>query len=118
MTKGVASRSKRDLAPLLCAVETSPGVLHPNVESLVQERHGPVGTHPEECHKNDPRDRTPLLRGQAERAGLLSLEKRRLQEDLIVAFQYLKEDCKKEGDRLFSRVCCDRTRGNGFKLKE
>ena len=30
----------------------------------------------------------------------------------------LKEGYKKEGDRLFSRVCCDRTRGNGFKLKE
>jgi len=24
----------------------------------------------------------------------------------------------KEGGRLFSRVCCDRTRKNGFKLKE
>ena len=24
----------------------------------------------------------------------------------------------KEGDRLFIRVCCDRTRGNGFILKE
>ena len=24
----------------------------------------------------------------------------------------------KEGDRLFTRTCCDRTRGKGFKLKE
>lgn len=24
----------------------------------------------------------------------------------------------KEGDRNFSRVCCDRTKGNYFKLKE
>ena len=23
-----------------------------------------------------------------------------------------------KGDRLFSRICCDRKRGNGFKLKE
>jgi len=29
-------------------------------------------------------------------------------------FQYLKGDCRKEGDRLFSRFFCDRTRGNGF----
>ena len=46
--------------------------------------------------------------------GVFSLEKRKL----WVAFQYLKESCKKEGDRLLSRVCCDRKRENGFKLKE
>ncbi|KAK4806223.1 LOW QUALITY PROTEIN: hypothetical protein QYF61_001146 [Mycteria americana] len=33
-------------------------------------------------------------------------------------FQYLKGAYKKDGDRLFSRACSDRTRGNGFKLKE
>ena len=35
-----------------------------------------------------------------------------------MAFQYLKGGYKKEEDRLFSRVCCDRTKRNGFKLKE
>ena len=50
--------------------------------------------------------------------GLFRLEKRRLHVHLRVAFQYLKGGCKKEGDRLFSRACWDRTRGNSFKLKE
>ena len=50
--------------------------------------------------------------------GLFSLEKRRLQGDLIAAFQYSKGAYKKDGDRLFSRACCDRTRGDGFKVKE
>ena len=26
--------------------------------------------------------------------------------------------CKKEGGRLLRRICCDRARGNGFKLKQ
>jgi len=35
-----------------------------------------------------------------------------------VAFHYLKRSYRKEGDRPFSSVCGDRTRGNDFKLKE
>ena len=46
--------------------------------------------------------------------GLFNLEKRRLQRDLVLSFQYLKGASKKDGDKLFSRSCSDRTRDNGF----
>lgn len=41
-----------------------------------------------------------------------------LQRDLIAALQYLKGSYRKEEDRLFSRVCGERIRENGFKMKE
>ena len=50
--------------------------------------------------------------------GFFSLLKKRLQGDLIVASQYLKEVYKHEGNQLFTWVDSDRTRANSFKLKE
>ena len=50
--------------------------------------------------------------------GLCSMEKRRLRGELRAAFQYLKGNYRKEGDRHFIRLCGDRTRGNGLKVKE
>lgn len=47
-----------------------------------------------------------------------SLEKRRLQNDLIAAFQNLKGILKK-GETFYTGIeACERTRGNVFKLKE
>ena len=43
---------------------------------------------------------------------------RKLSGDMTAAVQYLKRAYRKDGDRLFSRACSDRTRGDGFKMKE
>ena len=65
--RSVASRVREVILPL-CAGEASPGVLRPDVESSVQERHGAVGVPPEKGHKNDPQNGTLFLEGQAEKA--------------------------------------------------
>ena len=45
--------------------------------------------------------------------GLFSLEKRRFWRDLR-GLSVSRRSYRKEGDRLFIRVCGNRTRGNGF----
>jgi len=56
----------------------------------------------------------PLLCGKIEEAGLVQYGEEKAPEDLTTAFQYLKED----GDQLCTWSNTDRTRGNGFKVKE
>lgn len=48
---------------------------------------------------------------------LFSLEKRRLRENLICVYKYLKAEYKEDGTRLFSAVFSDRTRSDGHKIK-
>ena len=66
-------------------------------ESSVQERRGPVGVRRRRAAKMIHR-----------------IEQLSYQDRITATCQYLKGGYKTEGNRLFSRACCDRTRGNYF----
>ena len=73
---------------------------------------------PEQGHESDLTAGITSVWGQTEKAGLFSLEKGRLKEDLIAAFQYLEGAYRKAEEGLFIRACSYRMRENGFELEE
>lgn len=83
-----------------------PGILHPGLESSVQER----------VLEQVQRRVTKMVRGmqhlsnkdKLRKLGWFNLEKKSLQGDHIVAFQYLKGTYKNEGETLYIGVVIDK----------
>ncbi|KAK4832544.1 hypothetical protein QYF61_023876 [Mycteria americana] len=117
--RSVASRSREVILPLYSTL------MRPHLEYCIQ-LWSPQYKKDMDLLDWVHRRATKMIRGmehlsyedRLKELGLFSLENRRVWEDLIEAFQYLKGAYKKDGDKLFSRACCNRTRGNGFKPKE
>jgi len=106
----VASRSREVILPLY----STP--VRPHLECCIQ-LWSPQHRRDMDVLERVQRRATKMIRGM-EHPSLFSLKKRRLRGDLIAAFQYLKGAYKKDGEQPFTRAYSDRTRVNGFKLKE
>ena len=106
----------RERIPLLCSA-----LVRPHLESCVQlwSLSTPkTWSRSRGGHRNNPRVGTSFLWGKAERVGAIQPGEEKVPGRPYHSLPVRAGACKKGGEGLSTRVCSDRSRGNGLKLKE